>query len=471
MRAEMNTRLTRTDVGTPMGRLLRDYWQPVALSEQLVGERPLCPVTIMGERLVLFKTESGQLALMDRHCAHRGADLCYGRLENNGLRCPFHGWLYDGHGQCVETPAEPVESTFHHSIRLRNYPCIERNGVIFAWLGSSEPSALPELDCLQVPQSHSFAFKGLMECNWLQALEVGIDPAHASYLHRYLVDDDPQDGYGKQFRDAAHGGNVPITHILREYARPQLSVEPTEYGMRLIARRQLDDEHCHVRITHQVFPQAIVIPMSREMTITQWHVPVTDTQSYWYAMFTSYDTPCDQELMRKQRLALYELPDYKPRIGRHNDYGYNAEEQRTRTYSGMGDDINVHDQWAVESPGKIQDRTKEHLGSTDIGIIENRRRLNRLLRVFDKEAPDSEASASRDSVGRQEPEPGDFGELIAIDVVTQNENWRANALAAGIEQQHNAGWNAERKNIHRTTDEAGDSGNEIQQESAGSVKA
>jgi len=153
--------------------------------------------------------------------------------------------------------------------------------------------------------------------------------------------------------------------------------------LRLIARRPLDDEHCHVRITHQVFPQAIVIPMSREMTITQWHVPVTDTQSYWYAMFTSYDSPCDQKRMREQRLVLYELPDYRPRKGRHNQYGYDPEEQRTRTYTGMGDDINVHDQWAVESPGAIQDRTKEHLGSTDVGIIENRRRLNKMLRAVE----------------------------------------------------------------------------------------
>lgn len=448
MRADdMNARLTQTDADKPMGVLLREFWQPVALTEQLSADRPLCPVTIMGERLVLFRTDTGQLALIDRHCAHRGADLCYGRLEDDGLRCPFHGWLYDAAGQCVETPAEPADSTLHRSIQLNHYPCIEKNGMIFAWMGRSEPPPLPELDCFCAPDSHSFAFKGLMECNWLQALEVGIDPAHASYLHRYLVDDDPKDGYGKQFRDAAHGGTVPITHILREYDRPELTIEPTEYGLRLIARRQLDDDYSHVRITHQVFPQAIVIPMSREMTITQWHVPVSDTQCYWYAMFTSYDAPCDKQLMREQRLALYELPDYRPRIGKHNNYGYDPEQQRTRTYTGMGDDINVHDQWAVESPGAIQDRTKEHLGSTDVGIIANRRRLHRMLRMLDKaDAADALAELARI--------PDDFSKLVPIDMVAQNQDWRTQATATGVEQRRSAPWagnSAEAPDVHSIT--------------------
>jgi hypothetical protein len=137
-----------------------------------------------------------------------------------------------------------------------------------------------------------------------------------------------------------------------------------------------------VRITNLLFPQAFVIPLSETMTITQWHVPVDDGSCYWYAIFTSFADPVDRTEMRRQRLQLYTLPDYKPRLGRHNDYGFDVAEQRSRTYTGMGEDINVHDQWAVESQGRIQDRTREHLGTTDKGIVAYRKLLLSELRAL-----------------------------------------------------------------------------------------
>src|SRR5690606_30234445 len=165
------------------------------------------------------------------------------------------------------------------------------------------------------------------------------------------------------------------TKVLREYDRPEISVEPTDYGLRLTALRELSEANTHVRVTNVVFPQAFVIPMSAEMTISQWHVPVDDTHCYWYAIFTSFTGPVDKKQMRDQRLELYELPDYTSRKNKRNNYGYNVQEQLTETYTGMGMDINVHDQWAVESQGPIQDRTREHLGTTDKGIIAYRRLL------------------------------------------------------------------------------------------------
>jgi hypothetical protein len=131
----------------------------------------------------------------------------------------------------------------------------------------------------------------------------------------------------------------------------------------------------HVRVTNLLFPQAFAIPMSPTMTITQWHVPIDDRSCYWYAIFTSFAEPVDQAEMRRQRLELYTLPDYRPRLGRHNDYGFDVEQQRFSTYTGMGEDINVHDQWAVESQGPIQDRTREHLGTTDKAIVAYRKLL------------------------------------------------------------------------------------------------
>ncbi|HVR50282.1 MAG TPA: RHO alpha subunit C-terminal catalytic domain-containing protein, partial [Pseudorhodoferax sp.] len=225
------------------------------------------------------------------------------------------------------------------------------------------------------PDSHTFAFKGLWECNWLQALEVGMDPAHASFLHRFYEDEDTSESYGKQFRGASADSDLAITKVLREYDSPDIQVQPAPFGMRLTTLRKLTEEQTHVRVTNVVFPQAFVIPMSTEMTISQWHVPVDDHHCYWYAIFTSFTTPVDKQQMREQRLQTIELPNYTSRKNKRNEYGYSVEEQLSKTYTGMGMDINVHDQWACESMGPIQDRTREHLGTTDKGIIAYRRML------------------------------------------------------------------------------------------------
>ncbi|HIV71844.1 MAG TPA: aromatic ring-hydroxylating dioxygenase subunit alpha [Candidatus Aquabacterium excrementipullorum] len=373
--AEQNDLMTRVGPTAPAGQLLRRYWQPVALLDELDGPRPVRAVRLLGQDLVLFRDEHGNLGLMDRDCPHRGADLAYGRIEGGGLRCPFHGWLFDASGQCLETPAEPAGSKLCTRIRQKAYPVQVRSGIVFGYLGEGEPPAFPEFDCFVAPDSHTFAFKGHFDCNWLQALEVGIDPAHASYLHRFFEDEDTSESYGKQFRGASADSSMPITKVLREYDRPEIRVDPTDYGMRLTALRRLSEQDTHVRVTNVVFPQAFVIPMSSEMTISQWHVPIDDTSCYWYAIFTSFTGPVDKQQMRDQRLELYELPDYMPRKNRANNYGYDVKEQLTETYTGMGMDINVHDQWAVESQGRIQDRTREHLGTTDKGIIAYRRML------------------------------------------------------------------------------------------------
>lgn len=372
---ELNETITRTGPGADAGEVMRRYWQPAALSDELQGRRPVVPVKLLGEDLVLFRDSTGNLGLIGRACPHRGADLCFGRLEDNGLRCPFHGWHFDRSGQCVEQPGEPEGSRMHEQIRVASYPVVEKNGIIFAYMGPGTPPEFPNFDCFRAPDTHVFAFKGLWACNWLQAMEVGIDPAHASFLHRFLQDEDPADSYGKQFRDKAANTDIPMTRLLREYPRPEISVEETAYGLRLTALRYLEGGKTHVRVTNQIFPEAISIPMSREMIITQWHVPVDDETCYWYAMFTSFGAPVDKNLMRAQRLKEHRLPDYAPIRNKANTYGFDPDEQARETYTGMGLDINVHDQWAVESPGPIFDRTREHLGKTDVAIIRYRRML------------------------------------------------------------------------------------------------
>ncbi len=369
-----NELMTRIGAGTPCGKLLRRYWQPVALADEMQGPRPVKAVRILGEDLVLFK-EGNRYGLLERHCSHRGADLAYGRLEDGGLRCAFHGWLFDVNGRCLETPAEPESSRLCEHIRHRACPVVEKSGILFAYLGEGEPPAFPHFDCFVAPPAYTFAFKGYWDCNWLQALEVGIDPAHASWLHKFFEDEDPASSYGRQFRGTPADSQMPISRLLREHDRPEIKVERTAYGMRLHTLRRINDQHSHVRVTNILFPQAFVIPMNAEMTISQWHVPVDDTGCYWYSIFTSFGAPVDKDMMRNQRLKTYPAPDYRPIHGRADGWGFNADEQRSRTFTGMGFDINIHDQWACESQGRIQDRTRENLGSTDKGIVLYRRIL------------------------------------------------------------------------------------------------
>ena len=392
MQAEQNELITRVGPGTACGALLRSYWQPVALLDEFdarldprMAARQVKPVRLLGEDLVLFRDGHGRFGLLERPCPHRGADLAFGRCEDDGLRCPFHGWKFAADGSCLETPAEPIASTLCQRVRQRSYPLLERAGVLFAWLGpeGSTAPALPAFDCFVAPASHSFAFKGMWHCNWLQAFEVGIDPAHPSFLHRYLQDPSLHDdaAYGRQFRAASvgdvEGERWPMTRVMREFHRPEIRFESVAEGLlRLTTLRHMTDRLTHVRVTHAAFPATFVIPLSETITITQMHVPVDDTRTYWYSFFTSFAEPLDKEAMRAQRLACVTLPDYVPVQGRHNDWGFDPEEQRTRTYLGMGeDDINLHDQWAVESMGAIQDRTREHLATSDKVIMANRRTL------------------------------------------------------------------------------------------------
>ena len=267
VRADHNERITRIGPQTPCGRLMRKYWQPIALLDEFdprldprMATRPLKAVRVLGQDFVLFRDEKGQYGLVDRDCPHRGADLAFARHEGDGIRCPFHGWKFDTAGRCLETPAEPAGSKLCERVRQRSYPLHIRSGLIFAWLGPEDetPPAFPALDCFLAPDSHTFAFKGMWACNWLQAFEVGIDPSHTSFLHRFFQDESLEGTYGRQFRGASAGDvsgeRWPMTRIMREFVQPDIQPEATPYGMRLTTLRKMSQELTHVRITHALFP-------------------------------------------------------------------------------------------------------------------------------------------------------------------------------------------------------------------------
>jgi phthalate 4,5-dioxygenase oxygenase subunit len=397
MNAQQNELLTRITSGTPCGQLLRQYWQPAALVDEFnpaldprMEKRAVKAVKLLGQDLVLFKDASGAWGLLDRDCAHRGADLSFGRLESlaqgGGLRCAFHGWKFASDGRCLETPAEPAGSKLCEHIKQRSYPVIEKSGVLFAWLGDegSTPPPFPAFDCFTAPATHSFAFKGLWNANWLQAFEVGIDLAHPSFLQRFFpdepLDEIGKNAAGKKSRGASAGAidgeQWPMTRIMREFAQSEISFKNKPWGMQLIALRPMTDQRTHVRVTNAIFPATFVVTLSETMTITQMHVPVDDTHTYWYSFFTSFAGPLDRQSMRAQGQQFISLPDYIPKAGRHNNWGFNADEQLTTPYPALDDeDTHVHDQWAVESMGAIQDRTREHLAASDKVIMANRRVL------------------------------------------------------------------------------------------------
>src|SRR5947207_15665774 len=180
MKAEQNELLTRTEPGTPMGELFRRYWLPALLASEL--PEPDCPpvrLKLLGERMVAFRDTEGRLGLIDEFCAHRGVSLWFGRNEECGIRCPYHGWKYDVTGQCVEVPSEPAESGFCQKIKLKSYPLIERGGVVWVYMGpAGEQPPLPEYEFATVGEAQSYTSKRLQECNYLQAMEGGIDSSH-----------------------------------------------------------------------------------------------------------------------------------------------------------------------------------------------------------------------------------------------------------------------------------------------------
>lgn len=438
LKREDNERVTRSGPGTPLGGLLRAYWQPAALVSEMPGDRPVKAIRLLSEDLVLFKRRNGW-GLISRFCAHRGVDLSYGRLEpgpsgEGGLRCLYHGWLYNAEGRCIEQPAEPEHSQFLGKIKISNYPCVERNGIIFAYLGAGDPPPFPDYDCFTAPEEYTFAFKGLWECNWLQGLEGGIDPSHVSFLHRF-IQEDPRDVYGQQFSEEVEGTGKKLSALVGDNFRPDIEVESAEHGLRVFALRQLSEASLHVRVTNLMFPNAFVVPFGNSKVFTQWHVPIDDENHYWFMIFYDFAEPTDKETLLQQRLEGVTLPDYRPIRNRSNNWGFDPREQQELTYTGMGLDINVHDQWAVESMGRIQDRTVERLGVSDRAVTAYRRLLLRSITAHldGNPLPSHPISAEQ---------AASFAGPLAVDTIAPSDSWQQRWLEREDERRQASPWAA-----------------------------
>ena len=368
---EQNDLVTRTDRGTPGGELLRRYWQPVALSSELSDDTPL-PVDVMGEELVLFRDDAGRPQLIGRACPHRAVDLSYGRVENGGLRCPYHGWLMSGEGRCLEQPGEPDGSAFKTKIRHAAYPARDLGGLIFAYLGDGEAPRLPNFPFMSMPVEHTYAVKVLQECNYLQASEGNIDPQHLSYLHRFI---------SNTGLDTAE-----LNTLISNDPAPQIEVEETAYGLRLFAARANRPGKRFVRITNFIMPNAssfhgapLVDP--RKGAIDEnvgyqlhWHVPIDDYNHWKYTLAFRSDGPVDKEFQQKSQFSDVGADFRSPRT-RQNRYLQDREEMKHTSFVGLGRSFQAHDKMATESQGRIMDRSNEHLGTTDRAVIMMRRQL------------------------------------------------------------------------------------------------
>ena len=399
---EENDLITQTGPGTPGGDLFRRYWQPAGLSEELPEGGAPVGIKILGEELALFRDDTGKPGLIGLHCPHRAADLSYGRCEDGGLRCLYHGWLFDTAGNCIEQPGEPEGSDFKDKVKHTAYPCVEKVGIIFAYMGPGEAPLLPAFDFLNVPESHVYATKYFNESNYLQANEGNIDPQHLSYLHKF-VKDDPN-------RPSVAGSSTSSNAFFGQDVAPQIELEDTNYGIRIFSVRTPSEEEKYVRITNFIFPNASLFGG------VHYHVPIDDTHHWKFRITFDVAKPVDKERMQAED-AKEISPDYRHRRTEENRFMQDRSEMRNKSFIGMGPNFQVHDLWATNSEGPIQDRTKEQLGYTDKAIAAARRQL--LAAIRDMQEGNEPPYILRN------PDENHFQHLLAInEVVPSSVDWK-----------------------------------------------
>lgn len=378
LKKEQNDLLTQTGPGTPMGELFRRYWLPALLSKEL--PEPDCPpvrLQLLSERMVAFRDSAGRLGVIDEFCAHRGVSLWFGRNEEGGIRCPYHGWKYDVNGQCIDVPSEPAESGYCNRIKLKSYKLVERGGVIWIYMGpSAEEPPLPEWEFATVPAKQSFTSKRLQECNWLQAMEGGIDSSHVSFLHSGALHSDP-------LFKGAKGNQYNLNDL-----RPVFEVVPSEGGLNIGVRRNAEEGHYYWRITPWVMPCFTMVPPRGDHPVHgHFWVPIDDENNWAW----SFDYHPTRELTQAEVQAMedgkgihvrYVPGTFRPLQNKDNDYLMDRAAQKAGVhYSGI-EGIAMQDASLQESMGPIQDRTRENLVGTDNGIIMARQRLMKAARAL-----------------------------------------------------------------------------------------
>ena len=370
MNKEMSETLTRVGPGTPMGELMRRYWVPALMSSEIAeADGPQVRVQLLGEKLLAFRNTEGRACLIDEFCSHRGVSLYFGRNEENGIRCAYHGVKFDGDGRCVDVPSSPQACARMH---IKGYPCVERGGIVWAYMGPKDKMpAPPELEWCLLPPEHVFVSKRIQACNYLQAMEGGIDTAHVSYVHRYEVDADPMHQGVKALDYIKADGNVVF------------EIEKTSFGLSLFGRRQGEPDSYYWRVTQWLFPWfTLIAPFGDHALGGHVWVPIDDHSCWAW----SINWQPKQPLSAHEREAMeagkgihveYEAPgSFVPKANASNDYLMDRVAQKEkRAYSGVFG-FSAQDYSLQESMGPIQNHEAEQLLPTDKAIVMARRMLH-----------------------------------------------------------------------------------------------
>ncbi len=369
MNKEMSETLTRTGPGTLMGNLMRRYWIPVMNSSDIKeADSPQVRVQLLGEKLLAFRDSEGKVGLINEFCSHRGVSLYFGRNEENGIRCAYHGIKFDRNGKCVDVPAAPQLCA---RMNIKAYPTLELAGLVWTYMGPDDKMpAPPDLEWCKLPESHVFITKRIQECNYLQAMEGGIDTSHVSFVHRYEVDQDPMHKGVKALDYIKADGNVVFT------------IEDMPYGLVLLGRRKGDTDSFYWRITQWLFPWYTLIPPFGHHSLAGhvW-VPIDDHNCWAWSINFHPDKPLSSEERSQMEEGKgihvqYEAPgSFRPIANKDNEYMIDRVAQKQkRAYSGVFG-FSAQDYSLQESMGPIQDHENEKLLHTDKAIVMARKML------------------------------------------------------------------------------------------------
>lgn len=380
---EDNERVTRVGPGTPMGETLRRYWIPALLGREL-PEPDGAPtrVRLLGEDLVAFRDTRGRVGLLAERCPHRQASLYFGRNEECGLRCVYHGWKFDVNGACVDMPNEPAEYGFGNKLRTTAYPTREYGGLVWVYMGPPEHEPdLPKLEWARVADNQRYISKRFQETNYLQAIEGGIDSSHSNFLHASLDAFRVTDAYVEKVKKS---GTLRAKYHILDKA-PRFTVKKTDYGLVIGVRRNAEEDRYYWRLTQFLLPSHTMIPYEKGLAIHGhcW-VPRDDQTTWVWTISWNPEAPLSEEEWKTIRdetfvHAKVDPVTFRPLRNKDNQYLLDREKQRTANMTGIHG-FASQDQAIQESMGPIVDRTRERLGTSDTAIIAARRLLLQEIR-------------------------------------------------------------------------------------------
>ena len=370
---EENELLTRVGPDTPMGATMRRYWIPALLAWELPApDGPPVRVKVLGEELVAFRDTQGRIGLLEEFCPHRRVSLFFGRNEECGLRCVYHGWKFDVDGRCVDMMNEPEALNFTQKVRATSYPTVEVGGIIWAYMGAPElPPPLPKFAWTQAPATHRHVTKVMQECNWLQGLEGGIDTSHAQILHRSFT------------------ATIGPTSAGPRGGAPTVEVDVTNYGYRYAGIYPRPGDVSFIRTYHFVMPFHQLRPSTTDQgnPSVAGHicVPMDDDNTMVYNWeYSLTDAPLNEEDRLERRLGNGPLEvdqtTFRSQRHRGNNYLLDRQAQKTKNFTGI-EGVNTQDRAVQESMGRIVDRSIEHLGPADKAIIQARRLLLQAIKT------------------------------------------------------------------------------------------